>query len=488
MRNRDLAFSISIFALVCFEPFAVLPSQAGARIGENLVPYASRLMSEFGWSREQALGALASFAHESHGKAREQRGMRAGTGGYGWAQWTGPRRTAFVGFVLANKLVAASDEANYAFFVHELRTTFPHVARDMKLARTLPEATTFFARAYEGAFSRGAITAMPSRHLWARTLARMDADWGGWNIGRIAAAGPAIERRPSTQPVTPVAPRPPAVTKSDATPSVARTKLEPEPKMAALRPADESKADGRTIRITTKANEQSPGPALESRPSTRLVASVAPLRPAVTKIDASPSLAGAKLRRSEPKMAALSPADERTAHGRTVRITTGAKEQSPGPVASTARPTAVPKAGVPKPPAPAIAPRMSIDAPYDGDALTRPADATVAAVVSQRALAEMMGLAPVPRRSTRQARVSAPNRSGRRRSRHPADAILVAQDAEPIDAGRPNRVSPGESGPTADQRAWSATLRTAGRSPVRHSRNRLKMTCGDETCEEAVEQ
>lgn len=174
MKNRIFAALTLVFATVSVsDPASAFQQRAQPQECGHLAQYASRMARDFGWTRGQAIGALANFAHESRGRAIEQLGMRAGTGGFGWAQWTGARRYAFMAFARANGMSPASNDANYAFLAHELRTNFAFVAQRMRLARSTVEATTIFARDYEGAYSPGAITSMPSRHQWARTLGAM---------------------------------------------------------------------------------------------------------------------------------------------------------------------------------------------------------------------------------------------------------------------------------------------------------------------------
>jgi hypothetical protein len=145
---------------------------AQADVVGNLAGYVPRLMQDFGWTRQQAVGAVANFAHESRGRGTQQIGMRRG-GGFGWAQWTGPRRRAFMTYAGSHGLAPSSGAANYGFLVFELRTNFAHVAQRMRQARTAYEATAIFAAGYEGAFSPGAIPAMSSRYRWARVLAAL---------------------------------------------------------------------------------------------------------------------------------------------------------------------------------------------------------------------------------------------------------------------------------------------------------------------------
>lgn len=190
MKNRIYAALTLVFALVCVSgPASAFQQSAQPQECGNLARYVTRLSQEFGWTRPQAIGALANFAHESRGRAIEQVGLPAGTGGYGWAQWTGARRYAFMAFARANGMSPASDAANYAFLAHELNTNFAFVAQRMKQARSSAEATVIFARDYEGAFSPGAITSMPSRHQWARAL---DIMTGGTAPTTAAAIKPAV--------------------------------------------------------------------------------------------------------------------------------------------------------------------------------------------------------------------------------------------------------------------------------------------------------
>lgn len=84
------------------------------------------LMREFLCSKEDAAAVVGNLGHESMGftKLQEMKPIVPGSrGGYGWAQWTGPRRKAFEAWCKKQGLEQWSDEANYGFLVHELRTT-----------------------------------------------------------------------------------------------------------------------------------------------------------------------------------------------------------------------------------------------------------------------------------------------------------------------------------------------------------------------------
>ncbi|WP_089177150.1 phage tail tip lysozyme [Bosea sp. AS-1] len=123
-----------------------------------------RLMDDFGFTKEQAAGILGNLGHESSGlNELQERNPTAGRGGYGWAQWTGPRRKAFEAWAAANNLDPASDEANYGFLRHELRTNHAGVVARVKEAGSVGEAMVAFEAGYE----RAGVKNYASRQKWA---------------------------------------------------------------------------------------------------------------------------------------------------------------------------------------------------------------------------------------------------------------------------------------------------------------------------------
>lgn len=128
-----------------------------------------RLMDDFGLTREQAAGVMGNLGHESGGlNVMQERNPTAGRGGWGWAQWTGPRRRAFEAWAAANGLDPSSDEANYGFLRHELRTSHRRAVNAVKQAGSVEEATVAFELAYEQA----GIKNYPSRNKWAHRALR----------------------------------------------------------------------------------------------------------------------------------------------------------------------------------------------------------------------------------------------------------------------------------------------------------------------------
>lgn len=91
---------------------------------------APRLMTDIqnalGVSPEIAAGIVGNLAHESGGfeQLQELNPLVEGSkGGYGYAQWTGPRRQQFEQFAAAQGLEPSSYEANRDFLLHELTNT-----------------------------------------------------------------------------------------------------------------------------------------------------------------------------------------------------------------------------------------------------------------------------------------------------------------------------------------------------------------------------
>jgi Phage tail lysozyme len=85
---------------------------------------AQRLEKDFGLSPAAAAGFAGNLAHESGNfkTLQEINPTVAGSrGGFGWAQWTGPRRKQFESWASQNGLDPASPEANYGFLKNELQ-------------------------------------------------------------------------------------------------------------------------------------------------------------------------------------------------------------------------------------------------------------------------------------------------------------------------------------------------------------------------------
>src|SRR4051812_14750474 len=128
-----------------------------------------RLMSDFGLTDVQAAGIVGNLGHESAGFMRLQEiGPRAGRGGLGFAQWTGPRRVAFEQYCARTHQDPLSDGANYAYLWRELSGHQPgfdyrKAITELKKTETLSEAV----KSFEGTYERAGVKNWNSRNRWA---------------------------------------------------------------------------------------------------------------------------------------------------------------------------------------------------------------------------------------------------------------------------------------------------------------------------------
>lgn len=144
---------------------AVTPFSGAKTFASKAPEVMRRLMKDFDLTKEQAAGIVGNLGHESGGfrQMQELRPLIPGSrGGFGWAQWTGPRRRAFEAWAAKNGLDPKSDEANYGFLAHELRTTEKGALAAVRRSRTAQEAMTAFELGYE----RSGIKAWGSRSAW----------------------------------------------------------------------------------------------------------------------------------------------------------------------------------------------------------------------------------------------------------------------------------------------------------------------------------
>jgi hypothetical protein len=130
-----------------------LSQDAGRRMA---IAVARQLQVDLQLTPEQAAGIVGNLWHESAGMnsnvnefgsdpSKPTYGPPNGTlFGYGWAQWTGERKTAYLAYCQANGLEASSPAANYAFLKHELLTSEAVSLGKVREAGTVDEA----ARAY----------------------------------------------------------------------------------------------------------------------------------------------------------------------------------------------------------------------------------------------------------------------------------------------------------------------------------------------------
>src|SRR3990167_1802444 len=125
------------------------------------------LIRDFAISVEDAAAIVGNGGHESGGFALLQEikpTVSGSRGGYGWFQWTGPRRRAFEAWCKTSGLRPSSDEANYGYLVVELRGLEKKAIPALKRAAGL-EAKV---KAFELAFERAGVKHYASRIKYAR--------------------------------------------------------------------------------------------------------------------------------------------------------------------------------------------------------------------------------------------------------------------------------------------------------------------------------
>jgi uncharacterized protein (TIGR02594 family) len=126
----------------------------GGKGGDLFNQRAPQLMTELqedlGLSKHQAAGLVGNLGYESAGFKSLQEGKPiAGAGGFGYAQWTGPRRNEFFKWARDNQLDPKSHEANAGFLKHELRGKHSGFLERLKKTQTLQEATRLTHEKYE---------------------------------------------------------------------------------------------------------------------------------------------------------------------------------------------------------------------------------------------------------------------------------------------------------------------------------------------------
>lgn len=136
---------------------------------DTLAPtYIKRLAADVNITPEQAAGIFGQLGHESAGlqAINEYKPVVPGSrGGFGWAQWTGPRRRQFESWASQNKADVSDPETNYQFLLHELTQT-PE-GRVLADIRSAPDAITA-GRVFTDRFLRPGVPAYESRDSWTQ--------------------------------------------------------------------------------------------------------------------------------------------------------------------------------------------------------------------------------------------------------------------------------------------------------------------------------
>ncbi|RUP22314.1 phage tail tip lysozyme [Methylobacterium sp.] len=114
-----------------------------SRLPEICATFGARAQNDLGYSLNKVAGLFGNGDVESQGfnTLQEISPVVAGSaGGYGWMQWTGPRRRAYLAWASALGLDPAADETNYRYMVHELLTIETAAHRAILACADTPEA------------------------------------------------------------------------------------------------------------------------------------------------------------------------------------------------------------------------------------------------------------------------------------------------------------------------------------------------------------
>lgn len=125
------------------------------------------LLRDFPIELEDAAAILGNAGGECGGFTEMQEAhplVDGSRGGYGWFQWTGPRRVAFETWCNRQGIDKASDEANYGYLCVELRGDEKGAIAALKRAPDLASKVVAFERSFE----RAGIPHHDSRVRWAQ--------------------------------------------------------------------------------------------------------------------------------------------------------------------------------------------------------------------------------------------------------------------------------------------------------------------------------
>jgi len=129
----------------------------------HAVDIMQKLITEFDLKPYMAAGIMGNLGHESGGLTElREIGQPEGRGGYGWAQWTGPRARTFLSWCIQHSFDWHSIDGNLGYLIHELGNDHNTVSALLK-TQNLEAATISFERNYE----RAGIINMSSRLYWA---------------------------------------------------------------------------------------------------------------------------------------------------------------------------------------------------------------------------------------------------------------------------------------------------------------------------------
>jgi len=186
------------------------------------------LMRDFQLQLDDAAAIVGNLGHESGGFASLQEvkpTVPSSRGGFGWAQWTGPRRRSYEAYCSRGGLDRTTDKANYGFLFAELKGPYRKAIDKLVAAKGLNAKVKAFELAYEQA----GVKSYASRNQWAAIALDAWHQIGGnptlpaWALPTPAKPANAQEPAPTTSDASaaaqPAPSAPPVATERDPQPS-----------------------------------------------------------------------------------------------------------------------------------------------------------------------------------------------------------------------------------------------------------------------------
>jgi hypothetical protein len=116
---------------------------------DKVSKYNNRLQKDLTLDRIPAAGIWGNIGGETGGFKYLQElhpTVQGSAGGYGWKQWTGPRRRAYMAWCKANNLKPEDDESNYRYVVWEGLNSEKYAISKLRQAKTIEEATECYMK------------------------------------------------------------------------------------------------------------------------------------------------------------------------------------------------------------------------------------------------------------------------------------------------------------------------------------------------------
>jgi peptidoglycan hydrolase-like protein with peptidoglycan-binding domain len=186
-----------------------------SRLPEICTTFGTRLQNDLGITVNKAAGVFGNGDIESQGYNTLQEiapVVEGSAGGFGWMQWTGPRRRKYLAWAAAQNLNPSDDETNYRFMVFELKNDEKAALRALMTCADDPSvAATIVCTKY----LRPGIPHLDKRIASAKRAVAYLAPVKG-----APATGPIPVLPPVFQQAAPVAPAAPQEPVNQAAPAV----------------------------------------------------------------------------------------------------------------------------------------------------------------------------------------------------------------------------------------------------------------------------